>query len=79
MKIKTYTDNDIFPSNCWFADWQPAELKKGGKAYFNGEVVIRKRDEYSTLSLITLPVGKRGMTKSQAEKLAGMIVGELGE
>lgn len=76
MNIKTYTELDEFPSDCWFADYQPTN--HFSNEILEGDVTIRKRDNYSTRVLFTIPIGgSRGIEKKKANKIVGLILTEL--
>ena len=64
MIFPIYNESIPFPNDCWFGDWQP---RNDLGDILTGELLIRKRDSHATIVLISLPVGKRGMTEEQAE------------
>lgn len=51
--IPTYSETDEFPSNCWFADWQPNEETFGPGG---GHMLVRCRDAHATIHLTEITV-----------------------
>lgn len=77
MKIKTYKEDDIFPSNTWFADYQPRP--EFGKIV-SGDILIRQRDDASTVCLIDIPVGgRRGVPPKKAAVITSIILDVLNQ
>lgn len=72
-KFKTYKkDEDSFPSNTWFADYQP---RPDFGNIVSGDLLIRKRDDASTVCLIEIPVGgRRGVDPKKADIIADFML-----